>query len=139
MGWAQTLARPGGMVTGLFFIGVVGKRFRLLKEVQPQATTFGYLINANNPANPQLRKTADDGARALGLKLEIVEVKELAELPDAIGRVASLGVGGLVITPDPVFNSKAVGIVGAQLQSRHGSQRRQSVRRTRARKPSTVS
>src|SRR5215831_1178273 len=32
MGWAQSLAKPGGMITGLFFIGVFPKRLELLKE-----------------------------------------------------------------------------------------------------------
>jgi hypothetical protein len=93
------------MITGLFFIGVFGKRLELLKEVRPQATTFGYLLNAQNPGNPRFRRSAGESARTLGLKLEITELKELSELPDVIGRMASLGVGGLVIMPDPVFSS----------------------------------
>ena len=49
MGWAQTLARPGGMITGVYAVGSNAKRFELLQEVRPQATTFGYLMNATNP------------------------------------------------------------------------------------------
>jgi putative ABC transport system substrate-binding protein len=49
----------------------------------------------------------DDAARALGLKLEIVEVKETSELAAAIARMASLGVEGLVINPDPVLSNAA--------------------------------
>jgi putative ABC transport system substrate-binding protein len=105
MGWAQSLARPGGMITGLFFIGVFGKRLELLKEVRPHATTFGYLLNAQNPGNPHFRRVADDAARGLGLRLETIELKDRSELAHAIGRMASLGVGGLVIMPDPVFSS----------------------------------
>ena len=93
MGWAQSLSRPGGMITGLFFIGVFGKRLELLKEVRPQATTFGYLLNAANP------------------------LKELSGLADAIGRLASLGVGGVVIAPDPVSSSNLEAI--AELARAH--------------------
>jgi putative tryptophan/tyrosine transport system substrate-binding protein len=117
MGWAQSLARPGGMITGLFFIGVFEKRLELLKEVRPQATTFGYLLNASNPANAQSGRAVDDKVRALGLKLDVVEVKEMSELADAISRMASLGVGGVVINPDPVFYSKAASI--AELARAH--------------------
>ena len=53
MGWAQTLARPGGMFTGVFQVGSTSsKRLELLKEALPQAHTFGYLMNASNPGNP---------------------------------------------------------------------------------------
>src|SRR5215510_14127976 len=73
VGWAQTLARPGGMITGVFLAGSISKRFELLKAVRPQATTFAYLLNASNPNNPLLRKDADDVARSLGMNLEIIE------------------------------------------------------------------
>jgi hypothetical protein len=59
-----------------------------LKQFQP--TTFGYLVNAANPVN-QFRRLVDDWARALDVKLEIVEVKALSELAEAISRMASLG------------------------------------------------
>ena len=42
LGWAQTLARPGGMITGVFPSGSNSKRLELLKEVRPNATTFGF-------------------------------------------------------------------------------------------------
>jgi putative ABC transport system substrate-binding protein len=70
MGWAQTLAKPGGMITGVFQVGSNAKRFELLKEVRPQATTFGYLMNATNPANRQFKVEAGDAAQTLGTKLE---------------------------------------------------------------------
>jgi putative tryptophan/tyrosine transport system substrate-binding protein len=57
MGWAQTLARPGGMITGVFQDeGTGGKRLELLKEALPQASVFGYIMNANNPGNPRFRR-----------------------------------------------------------------------------------
>jgi ABC-type uncharacterized transport system substrate-binding protein len=57
MGWAQTLARPGGVITGMFLPqGAILKRFELLKTARPQATTFGFLMNSRNPGNPRFRK-----------------------------------------------------------------------------------
>jgi putative tryptophan/tyrosine transport system substrate-binding protein len=119
MGWVQSLARPGGMITGLFFIGVFGKRPEMLKEVRPQATTFCFLLNAANPANPQFRSGANDAARAMGVNLEIVEVKELSELGGAIDRMASLGVGGLIVTADPVFSTNPAAITKLAQQYKH--------------------
>jgi putative ABC transport system substrate-binding protein len=106
MGWAQTLARPGGMITGLFLIAsTVVKPVELLKEVRPKATTFGYLFHAANPGNPHFRRAVNDTAGALRIKVEIIELKEPSELADAFNRMGSLGVEGLAVIPDPVLGS----------------------------------
>ena len=55
MGWSQTLARPGGMITGVFLSGSSSKRLELLKEVRPNAITFGFMMNPTNPVNPIIR------------------------------------------------------------------------------------
>jgi putative tryptophan/tyrosine transport system substrate-binding protein len=110
MGWAQTLARPGGMITGLFLAAdtVLVKRFELLKELRPQATTFGLLLNVTNPGNPQFRRIAGDAAHALGIRLEIIEVKEPAEVLYALDRMRLLGVEGLSIPSDPMLNPATI-------------------------------
>jgi putative tryptophan/tyrosine transport system substrate-binding protein len=107
MGWAQTLARPGGMITGVFDAQQHVKKFELLKEVRPQATTFGFLLMAIHPSVPLTRKSVDYVARTLGISVEIIEVKDQSELADAFHRMKSLGVAGLALTSDPVFSSNA--------------------------------
>jgi putative ABC transport system substrate-binding protein len=105
MGWAKSLAKPGGMITGVFFNTPAPKKLELLKELRPRATKFGWLMNGNNPATPYLRKQAVDGARRMGIELEVIELKELSELAAAFDRLRSLGVEGLGINSDPVFLS----------------------------------
>jgi putative tryptophan/tyrosine transport system substrate-binding protein len=105
MGWAKSLAKPGGMITGIFFNTQAPKKLELLKELRPQATRFGYLMNGNNPATPYIRKNNVDGARTIGIELEVIELKELSELAAAFDRLASLGVEGVAIISDPFFNS----------------------------------
>ena len=83
MGWSQTLARPGGMITGVFISGENSKRLELLKEVRPQASTFGYFMNPTNPVHPFIREDLDDAVRTLGINLEIIEVRDQSELADA--------------------------------------------------------
>src|SRR5262245_5774951 len=92
MGWAQTLARPGGMITGLFQITAYGKPLEVLKEVLPQATTFGILANSVNPGNSLSKEIFEEEARALGLRLEIFELKEQSEFSYAFKRMRSLGI-----------------------------------------------
>jgi putative ABC transport system substrate-binding protein len=108
MGWAKTLTEPGGMITGVFFRTQAPKRIELLKELRLQATKFGLLMNATNPATPYMRKNLVDGARTIGIELEVIELKELSEPAAAFDRLRSLGVEGVMITPDPVFLSNPV-------------------------------
>jgi putative ABC transport system substrate-binding protein len=94
------------MITGLFLIAsTVVKPVELLKEVRPQATTFGYLFHAANPGNPHFRRAVNEAAGALGIKVEIIELKEPSELADAFNRMGSLGAEGLAVIPDPVLGS----------------------------------
>jgi ABC-type uncharacterized transport system substrate-binding protein len=106
MGWAQTLARPAGMITGLFLVAsTVAKPLELLKEMRPLATTFGYLFNATNPGNAEFRRIVEEAATRLGIKVDIIEVTELSELAEAFRRMQSYGAQGAAVIPDPLFNS----------------------------------
>src|SRR5215475_2149749 len=118
LGLARTLARPGGMITGVFLTGS-NKPFELLKEVRPQATTLGFLMNATNPGNPAFRKGADYAARTLGINLEIIEVKDESELAGAIHRMGSLGIAGLAIIPDPFLGDDHIAATIAKLALTH--------------------
>src|SRR5262249_3369513 len=111
MGWAQTLARPGGMITGLFVHDSnLVKPFEVLKELRPQANTFGFLMNASNPGNPRWKRVVDDAAGALGIKVEIIEGKGPSEFADAFSRMKSVGVEGVAYSGDPVFSSNLAAI-----------------------------
>jgi len=108
MGWAQTLARPGGMITGLFLVASsVAKPLELLKEVRPLATTFGYLFNATNPGNAEFMTIIEEAAARLGIKVDVIEVKELPELAEAFRRMQSYGAQGVAVMADPLFNSNS--------------------------------
>src|SRR5262245_59832848 len=102
MGWAQSMARPGGMITGLFLVSsTLEKPLELLKQVRPSATVFAYLFNPANP--PHFRKSVGVGAGQLGIKVHFLKVKEPSQLADTFRRIASLGAEGVAIIPDPVL------------------------------------
>ena len=50
IGLVESLARPGGKITGVSFLGGMlgAKRLEILREVVPQATTVGVLVNPEN-------------------------------------------------------------------------------------------
>lgn len=103
MGWAHTLARPGGVITGLFLINAMAKPLELLREVRRNATTFACLMNATNPGNPYWKGSAGDAGRELGIKVEFFEVTAPSELADAFSRMGSARIEGVFTIPDPVL------------------------------------
>lgn len=70
----ESLARPGGLVTGITAIQSVlpGKRLELLKELLPQARKVAVFTNEQTAG--QLA-AAQDAARQLGLGLHVVDFK----------------------------------------------------------------
>jgi putative ABC transport system substrate-binding protein len=86
-GLVVSLARPGGNVTGLtnYSAELLGKRLELLKEVVPKVSRYAFLdATASGPGvSRSMLPDAQAAAQALGVKLQLVEVK--AQDPDIDG------------------------------------------------------
>jgi len=98
-GFIDSLARPGGNVTGLTRLTreLRGKRLELLKEVVPRITRVGVLSDAANaPGLATAFKDHEAAARALKIQLQSLEVRgsnpdlEGAFRDAAKGRVSAL-------------------------------------------------
>src|SRR5712691_3820776 len=77
-GLVESLARPGGNVTGLTNMGVQlhGKRLELLKEVVPLGSRVAVLVDGATPGQRLLNmQEAEPAARALGLTVQAWEVQ----------------------------------------------------------------
>lgn len=73
-----SLARPGGNVTGISYgtgKELAGKRLELVKEMVPKATRIAVLSTAEPHVREQVA-VAEQTARALGVRLVVVEAKE---------------------------------------------------------------
>jgi putative ABC transport system substrate-binding protein len=86
-GLVASLSRPGGNVTGATFLGpgLVPKRLELLKEALPKLTRVAALWQpgAFSPRTlSEMLKESEAAARALGFRLQLVEVRG----PDDFGR-----------------------------------------------------
>jgi len=76
----NSLARPGGNITGTtdYSADLLGKRLQLLKEVVPKVSRFAFLNDVSSDVSKPLFKDGQAAAQALGVKLQLMEVK----LPD---------------------------------------------------------
>jgi putative ABC transport system substrate-binding protein len=99
-GYVESLARPGGNVTGFMNLeyGTGGKWLDLLKEIAPTVTRAAVL---RDPANPS--QTAQFGAIqgvAPSLKVEVTPVgmRDAGEIERAVAAFAGSPNGGLIVT-----------------------------------------
>jgi putative ABC transport system substrate-binding protein len=79
-GFVESLARPGGNVTGLTTLSreLGGKRLELLKEAVPKLARVAVLYDAAAPSTAQVKEDILAAARALGLTVRFWEVRDAA-------------------------------------------------------------
>jgi putative ABC transport system substrate-binding protein len=110
-GLAQSLARPGGNLTGVTTLvpgGTIAKSLQLLKELVPTARRIAVLINPSNEVTSRLVPIeAPPAAAQLGVQLDVIEVREIEELAAAIARAKQQGADALDVVGDPMFHTPA--------------------------------
>jgi putative ABC transport system substrate-binding protein len=101
-GLVASLARPGGNVTGMsiFVPELTGKRLELLKDTLPGLTRVATIWNSANAGNLRLLQDAQTAAKALGLALHSVGVREVAELETAFVSISRERAGALSVISD---------------------------------------
>ena len=115
-GFVASLARPGGDLTGTSAAGaeILAKQVELLSAAVPQLKRVSVLMNGANPANGFFFAAMSSRAKALGLRLDRIEVMGEGELDGAITRAKG---GALVVVTDPVFIRHRVHIIELTLRS----------------------
>ncbi len=120
LGLVESLARPGGNVTGLSSIGseLVGKRLAFLKEIAPSVSRVAYLWNPTNPYEEFEFRDVLAVAPAAGVKIESTEVRTPDDFPAAFSAVAANRADALLAVASPVnFQGRQL-IVDFALQHR---------------------
>jgi putative ABC transport system substrate-binding protein len=114
LGIVESLARPGGNVTGvtLYASELSGKRVEVLKEVVPGATRIAVLGNRGGPSTKLFWQETLTAIRPLGLEAHLFQVAQIAEFPEIFKAIAQDGADGLIVLSDALFNSMRRTIVG---------------------------
>jgi putative tryptophan/tyrosine transport system substrate-binding protein len=108
-GLVESLARPGGNVTGLSFIAVdlSGKRLALLKEAVPDLSSVALLVDMGDPTAATALAPAIqayvNAAKTLGLSLRAVEAPTPASIDQAFAAIARDGFGGAALVTGTMF------------------------------------
>jgi putative ABC transport system substrate-binding protein len=106
-GLAQSLARPGGMVTGLtiFSKELSQKRLELFREAVPSLARVAVLINPSFPAALAEMKATEQAAQFLGITVQPIPVSRTDELERALANLTNSNVDGLITLADPFFTA----------------------------------
>jgi len=119
MGLVDSLARPGGNVTGSTTFGpeIMAKRLELLKEVRPAMSRVAVLVNPANASFGPMFRQMGIAARSLKLALEPFETQEPGAFDGAFKAMAKRRVGAVVIQDDTLFGEANVKTI-AELAAR---------------------
>jgi putative ABC transport system substrate-binding protein len=118
-GIVPSLGRPGGNATGIAnrtnTLDV--KRIELLRDLMPQATVVGMILNPKNSDAEEVAKAAQAGARTLGRELVVAHASTPEQLDQAFAVVVQRGAGAVLMGSDTFLNAQAERVIA--LAARH--------------------
>src|SRR5262245_2704570 len=112
-GIVASLARPGANITGITTLnGLIGTKWLgLLHELLPTAERFAMLVNPNNRNAEALTRDAQATASAIGRQIEIFNASSTREIDAAFVNLLQKRADALLVSPDPLFDSRRVQLV----------------------------
>jgi putative ABC transport system substrate-binding protein len=110
-GLVASLARPGRNITGLSSMNAeLGeKRLELLKEAVPKLSRVAVLRDPWQPSTHP--RPTEAAARALGLRLQVLEMGDIKDLEPALAAAKKGRAGALTIMPSPFLSAHRVRLV----------------------------
>jgi putative ABC transport system substrate-binding protein len=123
-GFVTSLARPGGNMTGLSLnVGpeIVGKRLELLKQVVPAVSRVAVLWQPGGDGgrvDTDILPVAEVAARALGVRLQILEARGLTDFDRAFSEMTKARAGALTVLGSNLFFTERRRLVNLAAQNR---------------------
>jgi len=119
VGLVPSLSRPGGNATGVHLLtgALDPKKLGLLRELAPQATLVGVLLNPNVEDFQFRVADVQEAARTVGLKIHVLHATTDPELDAAFAALSGIRARALVVSSNAFFNTRREKIV--TLAARH--------------------
>ena len=120
-GFVESLAHPGGNVTGITLLSTElgGKRLDLLKEAVPKITRVAVLYVPTSPSSVrELKEDLTPAARALRLTLQPWEVRSADDFDRIFAAMGKQRPDGLYVLSGPLMFANQKRIAGLALKSR---------------------
>jgi putative tryptophan/tyrosine transport system substrate-binding protein len=124
-GLVASLARPGGMVTGLSnqSADIASKRLELLREVVPNLRRLAIMANITGPIGVLEMAQVQIAARMLGLEVVPAEIRRVDDIAPAIEALKGRA-DALYVVSEPLVNTNRIRLntlaLGVRLPTMHG-------------------
>jgi putative ABC transport system substrate-binding protein len=107
MGFAASLARPGGNITGLSIVGpqMASKRLEILTAAVPNVNRIAYLVNPDNVSLVRAAPEVEAGARKAGKEMVTIRARSASELGAAFDLMPRERVGALLVADDTMLQN----------------------------------
>jgi putative tryptophan/tyrosine transport system substrate-binding protein len=108
-GFAASLARPGGNITGLTNQqeDLIGKQLEVLLQLVPRAQRIGFVFNPRNPNHDAYRVVATSASRRFGVAPLLLQADAAAQLPAVVQQLKAQRAQGVVMPADPLYTTLA--------------------------------
>jgi putative ABC transport system substrate-binding protein len=106
-GLVDSLARPGGNITGFTTVGPLlnGKRLELLKETIPKLSHVAVLWHSKSAGSGESWKESQLAARELGLQPHSMEINSADQFESELKEAIKIGTAALLVTQNPLASS----------------------------------
>jgi putative ABC transport system substrate-binding protein len=119
-GLVQSLASPGGNVTGISILTAEAsaKRLELLMQVVPALDRAAVFYNLDDPTASLSVKPTEAAAAKMQVKLEVIGVHGESDFPSAVAAAVKANVQAIALTSNPLFDIAGQQIAELALQNR---------------------
>lgn len=107
-GLVESLARPGGNVTGLSLMTVdlSGKRLALFKEIVPKLSRLALVLDPREPSSKPTAIANERAGRDAGCLIKVFEVTTADEIDPAFSVIARESFDGAFAVGPPMYNER---------------------------------
>jgi putative ABC transport system substrate-binding protein len=119
-GFAGSLARPGGNITGLATLApeMGGKQLELLKKIVPRLSRVAIIGNSNNPGDAQALRETVLAAGSVEVYLRYLDVIDAREIPNVFQTAAKGHADAVLVLGNPILNTHRKQIVELAVKHR---------------------
>jgi putative ABC transport system substrate-binding protein len=119
-GLVESLAKPGGNITGLATIQneLTGKRLELLKEAVPKISRVAMVFNPEGQVPTQGYEPLKAIAQSLKISVEPLEIRKPNEIDKTFAVIPKSRVDALLLESDPVFNINRQKVIALAAKNR---------------------